>query len=197
MPETFVIVDGNSLMHRAFHALPPLTNEDGIYTNAVFGFLSMLLKVIGDEQPRYLAVAFDMHGPTFRHKDYAEYKAGRKPTAPELRPQFDLVRECLTAMGIRQLTCPSFEADDILGTMARRCEEAGIPALLVTGDRDSLQLVSETSSVLYTKRGVSDVVRYTPERVLEDFGVTPAQIPDLKGLMGDASDNIPGVPGIG
>ena len=197
MPETFVIVDGNSLMHRAFHALPPLTNEDGIYTNAVFGFLSMLLKVIGDEQPRYLAVAFDMHGPTFRHKDYAEYKAGRKPTAPELRPQFDLVRECLTAMGIRQLTCPSFEADDILGTMARRCEEAGIPALLVTGDRDSLQLVSETSSVLYTKRGVSDVVRYTPERVLEDYGVTPAQIPDLKGLMGDASDNIPGVPGIG
>ncbi len=197
MPDTFVIVDGNSLMHRAFHALPPLTNEDGIYTNAVFGFLSMLLKVIGDEQPRYLAVAFDMHGPTFRHKDYAEYKAGRKPTAPELRPQFDLVRECLTAMGVRQLTCPSFEADDILGTMARRCEEAGIPALLVTGDRDSLQLVSETSSVLYTKRGVSDVVRYTPERVLEDFGVTPAQIPDLKGLMGDASDNIPGVPGIG
>ena len=197
MSETFVIVDGNSLMHRAFHALPPLTNEDGIYTNAVFGFLSMLLKVIGDEKPAYLAVAFDLHGPTFRHKDYSEYKAGRKPTAPELRPQFDLVRECLTAMGIRQLTCPSFEADDILGTMARRCEEAGVYALLVTGDRDSMQLVSETSHVLYTKRGVSDVVRYTPEKVLEDFGVTPSQIPDLKGLMGDASDNIPGVPGIG
>jgi len=197
MSETFIIVDGNSLMHRAFHALPPLTNQDGIYTNAVFGFLSMLLKVIGDEKPAYLAVAFDLHGPTFRHTDYSEYKAGRKPTAPELRPQFDLVRECLTAMGIRQLTCPSFEADDILGTMARRCEEAGIAALLVTGDRDSMQLVSETSHVLYTKRGVSDVVRYTPERVLEDFGVTPAQIPDLKGLMGDSSDNIPGVPGIG
>ena len=197
MSEPFIIVDGNSLMHRAFHALPPLTNEDGIYTNAVFGFLSMLLKVIADEKPAYLAVAFDLHGPTFRHKDYSEYKAGRKPTAPELRPQFDLVRECLSAMGVRQLTCPSFEADDILGTMARRCEEAGIPALLVTGDRDSMQLVSETSHVLYTKRGVSDVVRYTPEKVLEDFGVTPAQIPDLKGLMGDSSDNIPGVPGIG
>ena len=197
MSEPFIIVDGNSLMHRAFHALPPLTNEDGIYTNAVFGFLSMLLKVIADEKPGYLAVAFDLHGPTFRHKDYSEYKAGRKPTAPELRPQFDLVRECLTAMGVRQLTCPSFEADDILGTMARRCEEAGIPALLVTGDRDSMQLVSETSHVLYTKRGVSDVVRYTPDKVLEDFGVTPAQIPDLKGLMGDSSDNIPGVPGIG
>jgi len=197
MPEQFVIIDGNSLMHRAFHALPPLSNEDGIFTNAVFGFLSMLLKVVETEQPTHMAVAFDLHGPTFRHKDYSEYKAGRKPTAPELRPQFDLVRECLTAMGIRQLTCPSYEADDILGTIARRCEEAGMPALLVTGDRDSMQLVTEHAHVLYTKRGVSDVVRYTPEKVLEDFGVTPAQIPDLKGLMGDASDNIPGVPGIG
>ena len=192
-PDTFVIIDGNSLMHRAFHALPPLSNADGVYTNAVFGFLSMLFKVVGDEQPRYLAVAFDLHGPTFRHKDYSEYKAGRKPTAPELRPQFDLVRECLEKMGVKILTCPTFEADDILGTFARRCEEAGIPALLVTGDRDSMQLVTETSNVLYTRRGVSDVVRYTPEKVLEDFGVTPAQIPDLKGLMGDASDNIPGI----
>ena len=197
MSETFVIVDGNSLMHRAFHALPPLSNEDGIYTNAVFGFLSMLLKVAADVRPEYMAVAFDLHGPTFRHQDYEAYKAGRKPTAPELRPQFDLVRECLTAMGVRQLTCPTFEADDILGTIARLCEESGIGALLVTGDRDSMQLVSETSHVLYTKRGVSDVVRYTPEKVLEDFGVRPDQIPDLKGLMGDASDNIPGVPGIG
>ena len=196
-PDTFVIIDGNSLMHRAFHALPPLSNADGVYTNAVFGFLSMLFKVVGDEQPRYLAVAFDLHGPTFRHKDYSEYKAGRKPTAPELRPQFDLVRECLEKMGVKILTCPTFEADDILGTFARRCEEAGIPALLVTGDRDSMQLVTKMSNVLYTRRGVSDVVRYTPEKVLEDFGVTPAQIPDLKGLMGDASDNIPGIPGIG
>lgn len=196
-PDTFVIIDGNSLMHRAFHALPPLSNAEGVYTNAVFGFLSMLFKVVGDEQPRYLAVAFDLHGPTFRHKDYSEYKAGRKPTAPELRPQFDLVRECLEKMGVKILTCPTFEADDILGTFARRCEEAGIPALLVTGDRDSMQLVTKTSNVLYTRRGVSDVVRYTPEKVLEDFGVTPAQIPDLKGLMGDASDNIPGIPGIG
>ena len=197
MPDSFVIIDGNSLMHRAFHALPPLSNEDGIYTNAVFGFLSMLLKVVETEHPAYCAVAFDLHGPTFRHADYSEYKAGRKPTAPELRAQFPLVRECLTAMGIRQLTSSGFEADDILGTIARRCEEAGIPALLVTGDRDSMQLVTESSHVLYTKRGVTDVVRYTPEKVLEDFGVTPAQIPDLKGLMGDASDNIPGVPGIG
>ena len=197
MPETFVIIDGNSLMHRAFHALPALQNSDGVYTNAVFGFLSMLLKIVGDERPDYLAVAFDLHGPTFRHADYGEYKAGRKPTAPELRPQFPLVEECLEKMGVRILTCPTFEADDILGTIARRCEESGIRALLVTGDRDSMQLVSETSHVLYTKRGVSEVVRYTPEKVLEDFGVRPDQIPDLKGLMGDASDNIPGVPGIG
>ena len=197
MPETFVLIDGNSLMHRAFHALPPLMNEDGVFTNAVFGFLSMLLKVVGDVRPEYLAVAFDLHGPTFRHKDYDAYKAGRKPTAPELRPQFDLVYECLDAMGVRRLTCPSFEADDILGTMARRCEEAGIDALLVTGDRDSMQLVTEHTNVLYTRRGVSDVVRYTPDKVKEDFGVSPAQIVDLKGLMGDASDNIPGVPGIG
>ncbi|MBR5287614.1 MAG: DNA polymerase I [Clostridia bacterium] len=197
MPETFVIVDGNSLMHRAFHALPALENSEGVFTNAVYGFLSMLFKVIGEEKPDYLAVAFDLHGPTFRHTDYGEYKAGRKPTAPELRPQFPLIEECLSKMGVRILTCPTFEADDILGTIARRCEEAGINALLVTGDRDSMQLVTPTSHVLYTKRGVTDVVRYTPEKVLEDFGVRPDQIPDLKGLMGDSSDNIPGVPGIG
>ncbi len=194
---SFVVIDGNSLMHRAFHALPLLTNGDGIYTNAVFGFLSMMLKVVADERPAYLAVAFDLHGPTFRHTDFSAYKAGRKPTAPELRPQFDLLYECLDAMGVRRLTCPTYEADDILGTVARRCEEAGIPALLVTGDRDAMQLVSDSSHVLYTRRGVSDVVRYTPDKVKEDFGVMPAQIPDLKGLMGDASDNIPGVPGIG
>ncbi|MFR2019167.1 MAG: 5'-3' exonuclease H3TH domain-containing protein [Christensenellales bacterium] len=194
-PDTFVIVDGNSLMHRAFHALPPLSNEDGVFTNAVFGFLSMLFKVIGDEQPRYLAVAFDLHGPTFRHTDYSEYKAGRKPTAPELKPQFDLVRECLTKMGVKILTCPTFEADD-LGTFARRCEEAGFrPARHGRPRFHAARHRNEQRA--HTRRGVSDVVRYTPEKVLEDFGVTPAQIPDLKGLMGDASDNIPGVPGIG
>ena len=194
---SFIMIDGNSLMHRAFHALPPLSNADGVFTNAVFGFLNMMLKVVEEENPEYLAVAFDLHGPTFRHLDYSQYKAGRKPTAPELAPQFGLIRDCLTAMGVRQITCPSFEADDILGTLSRRCEEAGIPALIVTGDRDSMQLVSDTTNVLYTKRGVTEVVRYTPEQVRLDFGVSPAQITDLKGLMGDASDNIPGVPGIG
>ena len=195
--QSFVLIDGNSLMHRAFHALPPLSNEEGVYTNAVFGFLTMLLRVVDEENPAYLAVAFDLKGPTFRHAEYAEYKAGRKPTAPELIPQFDLIRSVLTDMGVKILTCPTYEGDDILGTYARRCEEAGIPALIVTGDRDALQLVTETSNVLYTKRGVTEVVRYTPEKVLEDYGITPKQVPDLKGLMGDASDNIPGIPGIG
>ena len=193
----FVIVDGNSLMHRAFHALPALSNEDGIFTNAVFGFLSMFLKVVTDYNPQYVAVAFDLKGPTFRHKDFSAYKGTRKPTAPELIPQFDLISQCLEAMHVKKITCPSFEADDILGTMARRCEETGVEALLVTGDRDSMQLVTEKTHVLYTKRGVSDVILYTPEKVKEDFGVYPERIPDLKGLMGDASDNIPGIPGIG
>ena len=193
----FVILDGNSLMHRAFHALPALSNEDGVYTNAVFGFLSMFLKVVADYDPEYVAVAFDLKGPTFRHKDFSEYKGTRKPTAPELIPQFDLISNCLEAMHVKKITCPTFEADDILGTMARRCEEADIPALLVTGDRDSMQLVSEKTSVLYTKRGVTDVILYTPSKVEEDFGVPPVRVPDLKGLMGDSSDNIPGIPGIG
>ena len=190
----FVILDGNSLMHRAFHALPALSNEQGVFTNAVFGFLSMFMKVVQDYDPEYLAVAFDLKGPTFRHKDFSEYKGTRKPTAPELIPQFDLIAECLDAMHVKRLTCPSFEADDILGTMARRCEEAGISAFLVTGDRDSMQLVTEKTCVLYTKRGVTEVICYTPEKVKEDFGVPPLRIPDLKGLMGDASDNIPGIP---
>ena len=197
MSKLMVVVDGNSLMHRAFHALPILTNSDGLYTNAVYGFLSMLFKVMQDRKPDYLAVAFDLHGPTFRHTDYAEYKAGRKPTADELRPQFGLLREALEAMHIRILECPTFEADDILGTMAARCEADDILALLVTGDRDSLQLVTEKSHVLFTESGISKTVEYTPDLVKEKHGVTPAQIPDLKGLMGDSSDNIPGVPGVG
>ena len=197
MSELMVVVDGNSLMHRAFHALPPLTNSDGLYTNAVYGFLSMLFKVMQERRPDYLAVAFDLHGPTFRHADYSDYKAGRKPTADELRPQFGLVREALEAMHIRILECPTFEADDILGTMAARCAHSGIQALLVTGDRDSLQLVTDSSHVLFTESGISKTLEYTPALVKEKHGVTPEQIPDLKGLMGDASDNIPGVPGVG
>ena len=197
MPEKMVLVDGNSLMHRAFHALPLLDDGAGVYTNAVFGFLSMLLRVLREEAPDYLGVAFDLHGPTFRHEAYADYKAGRSPTPEELKPQFDVLKEILGAMGVKVLTCPGYEADDILGTFSKKCEQRGIDAVLVTGDRDSFQLAGPRTRVLYTKRGISDTERVTPEYLLEKYGLTPSQMIDLKGLMGDASDNLPGVPGVG
>ncbi len=197
MPHTCIVVDGNSLMHRAYHALPPMTTTAGVPTQAVYGFLSMLLKVLADVRPTYCAIAFDMHGPTFRHADFEAYKAGRKATDDDLRTQFPLVRKLLTAMGVCQLECPSFEADDILGTLAARGERDGIAMLLVTGDRDALQLVTDKTHLLYTKHGISDTIEFDPATVLSTYQVTPAQVPDLKGLMGDASDNIPGVPGVG
>lgn len=197
MNRLFIAVDGNSLMHRAFHAIGGLDDGHGNPTNAIYGFTGMLLKVLADRKPTHLAVAFDMHGPTFRHREFEAYKGTRKPTDESLIPQFPRVREMLGAMGIQIIEVPEFEADDILGTLAKRCEEAGLPALLVTGDRDALQLVSEHTHVLYTKRGITDTVEFDPQTVLETYGVTPAQVPDLKGLMGDASDNIPGVPGVG
>ncbi|MEG0766996.1 MAG: 5'-3' exonuclease H3TH domain-containing protein, partial [Clostridia bacterium] len=193
----FLVIDGNSLMHRAFHALPPLDDGNGTYTHAVYGFMSMLLKVIAEAKPRYAAVAFDLHGPTFRHLAYTEYKAGRKPMDDMLRPQFPLCKQLLGEMGVCVLESPGFEADDVLGTLAAQCEAAQWTALLVTGDRDALQLVTNTTHVLYTRRGISDTVEFDEKTVLDTFGVSPLQIPDLKGLMGDASDNIPGVPGIG
>ena len=197
MNRLFVAIDGNSLMHRAFHAIAELDDGKGNPTNAIYGFTGMLLKVLKDYEPSHLAVAFDMHGPTFRHLAYEAYKGTRKPTDETLRPQFPRVKELLRAMGATIIEVPSFEADDILGTLARKCEEAGMPAMIVTGDRDSLQLVTETTHVLYTRRGISDTVEFDPETVRAQYGVTPAQVPDLKGLMGDASDNIPGVPGVG
>ena len=171
-PDTFVIVDGNSLMHRAFHALPPLSNEDGVFTNAVFGFLSMLFKVIGDEQPRYLAVAFDLHGPTFRHTDYSEYKAGRKPTAPELKPQFDLVRECLTKMGVKILTCPTFEADDILGTAGRICAASDWDCVIVTGNSllqafDRLEVMELTANSILDSQSLGSIVHISEAEIAE------------------------------
>ena len=197
MNRLFVAIDGNSLMHRAFHAIAELDDGQGNPTNAVYGFTGMLLKVLREYEPSHLAVAFDMHGPTFRHLAYDAYKGTRKPTDERLRPQFPRVKELLGAMGATIIEVPSFEADDILGTLARKCEEAGLPAMLVTGDRDALQLVTDTTHVLYTRRGISDTVEFDPATVLSQYGVNPAQVPDLKGLMGDASDNIPGVPGVG
>lgn len=196
MKDVFLIVDGNSLMHRAFHALP-LMDAGGIYTNAIHGFLSMLLKVIREEQAVYLAVCFDEHGPTFRHTAYADYKAGRSPTAPELVQQFQTIRTLLDDMGIRRFSLQGWEADDLLGTLSRLGAEAGAAPLLLTGDRDALQLVGGGTELMFTRKGISETTRFTPETVLAEYGFTPEQVTDWKGLAGDSSDNIPGIQGIG
>lgn len=196
MQERCVIVDGHSLMYRAFHALP-LMDADGVYTNAVHGFLSMLLRVFREQRPQYCAVAFDDHTPTFRHEGYEAYKAGRSPMPDELRPQFPLIQELLSAMGIGVVILPRWEADDVLGTISRQANERGIEALLLTGDRDALQLVSDDTKMLFTRKGISETILFDPKGVKEYFGVSPEQVPDWKGLMGDSSDNIPGIPGVG
>jgi len=197
MREKIVLVDGYSLMYRAFHALPILDNGEGVYTNAIYGFMTMLLKVIQEEEPSYCAVAFDEHGKTFRHERYDAYKAGRAPTPEEFKPQIPMIREMLEKMGICQLGLQGYEADDILGTVSKKCEENGIEAVIVTGDRDSYQLAGEYTTILYTKRGITETERVTPGWIYEKYSVTPSQMIDIKGLMGDTSDNIPGVPGVG
>ncbi len=198
MAEKLVLLDGYSLMYRAFHALStPMTAPDGTPTNAVHGFVMMLLRVLDEEAPTAAAVAFDVSKHTFRTDLYDGYKANRKPMPEELRQQDPVIRDLLERMGLRIVECEGFEADDILGTLSRQCEEKGMEALLVTGDRDSFQLAGENTSILYTKRGISETQRVTPAWVRETYGVTPAQLIDVKGLMGDASDNIPGVPGVG
>ena len=196
MKDTFLLVDGNSLMHRAFHALP-LMDADGVYTNAVYGFLNMLLKVIKEENVQYLAVCFDEHGPTFRHTVYADYKAGRRETPPELRQQFGTILNLLDEMGIRRFSLQGWEADDLLGTLSLKGEAAGAAPLLLTGDRDALQLVGGGTELMFTRKGISETVRFTPSKVYEEYGFTPEQVTDWKGLAGDSSDNIPGVPGVG
>ena len=196
MRDTFLIVDGNSLLHRAFHDLQ-LMDYNGVYTNAVHGFLNMLLRCLRERSPRWCAVAFDEHAPTFRHTAYDAYKAGRAKTPEELRGQFDILKEILSAMGLGVLSLTGYEADDILGTLSLQCRARDIDALLLTGDRDALQLVDDEITLLLTRKGISEIEECTPARVKELFGVTPGQITDLKGLMGDSSDNIPGVPGVG
>ena len=196
MKDIFLLVDGNSLMHRAFHALP-LMDADGVYTNAVYGFLSMLLKVIREENVQYLAVCFDEHGPTFRHTVYADYKAGRRETPPELRQQFLTILSLLDDMGIRHFSLQGWEADDLLGTLSLKAAAAGAAPLVLTGDRDALQLVGDGTELMFTRKGISETIRFTRERVTEEYGFTPEQVTDWKGLAGDSSDNIPGVPGVG
>ena len=198
MAEKIVILDGYSLMYRAFHALQtPMTAPDGTPTNAVHGFVMMMLKVIEDERPDSLAVAFDLHAPTFRHKMYDGYKATRKPMPDELRAQDPVIREMIGLMGVPILEQEGYEADDILGTVGAYCEQRDALALLVTGDRDSFQLSGPHTTILYTKKGITETVRVTPEYIRETYGLEPAQLIDVKSLMGDASDNIPGVPGVG
>ncbi|MDL2289363.1 DNA polymerase I [Clostridia bacterium OttesenSCG-928-F22] len=192
-----VAIDGNSLMYRAYYALPPMNNQSGEPTQAVYGFVSMLLKVLEMFEVEYLAVAFDEKGKTFRHKQYDAYKAGRKPTPEDLIPQFPLLKELLKEMGIQTYSMEGYEADDILGGFAALAERNGVEALLVTGDRDALQLISDTTHVLLTKKGISETTECTVEWLKEELGLTPGQIIDLKALMGDASDNIPGIAGVG
>lgn len=198
MSEQMIVIDGHSLMHRAFYALPDtMTNEAGLHTNAIYGFLMMLQRIIRDEEPAYLAVAFDPHGPTFRHEAFADYKGSRKKMPDELREQFDPLQEILRAWGIPVIVAPGFEADDVLGTCAAWCRGKGRPMLVVTGDKDTLQLISSSTQVLLTRRGITDTARMDADALMQMWGVSPEHVPDLKGLMGDSSDNIPGVPGVG
>ena len=195
---TLAVIDGNSLIHRAFHALPPtMTAPDGRPTNAAYGFISMLIKMIADLKPDGVVVAFDVGKPAFRTEALAQYKIHRPPTAVELRDQFPMVKELLGALDVPIVELSGWEGDDILGTLACQGEAAGIRMLLVTGDRDAFQLVTDTVNVVTTKKGITDIVTYGPAEVLERYGVTPAQVPDFLGLKGDTSDNIPGVPGVG
>ena len=191
------IIDAYSLLYRAFFALPPLTNKQGEVTNAVYGFTMMLMKLLDDVNPDYLVVATDLPAATFRHEAFEGYKAQRKPMPDDMRPQVPMLRDILDVLRIPILGVEGFEADDVIGTLATRAEREGIDTLIVTSDRDALQLVDEHIHMLANKKGITETVEYDPAAVRERYGVTPAQIPDMKALTGDASDNIPGVPGIG
>ncbi len=199
MTEKIMLIDGNSIVNRAFYGVPLLTNAEGRYTNAVYGFLNILLKLIEEEKPDYLAVAFDLHAPTFRHKAFTEYKGNRKSMPEELREQMPLLKEVLRSMGIVLYEQEGFEADDILGSLSKQAEEKGMVPVVVSGDRDLLQLASDTLKVRIpkTKGGRTETEDYYAKDVQEAYGVTPTEFIDVKALMGDSSDNIPGVPGIG
>ena len=192
--EKLVLIDGNSLLNRAFYATPAFTTKDGLPTNGVFGFIKLVLKIISDKNPTHFAVAFDLRAPTFRHKMYADYKAGRKPMPDDLAAQVPVLKDVLRLMNIRICEKEGFEADDIIGTLAKKYD---IQTYIYTGDRDSYQLVDDTTNVCYTRKGVSDILELSSANFKDEIGITPAQIIELKALMGDKSDNIPGVPGVG
>jgi len=192
-----MIIDGSSLLHRAFYALPLLTTKSGLYTNGVYGFLTMFYKITEQYEPDYIGVAFDKKGPTFRHKKYVEYKGTRQSTPSELSQQFPMIKEILSYMNIPTLEMQEYEADDIAGTLAKIGENEALEVILVTGDKDYLQLTTDKTKVLLTKKGITEIEAYDRNRIKEEYGIEPKQFIDLKGLMGDKSDNIPGVPGIG
>ncbi len=194
-----MLLDGNSLAYRAFYALPAenFKTQGGLTTNAVYGFTAMLINLLRDEQPTHVAAAFDVSRQTFRVEKYPEYKAGRSSTPDEFRGQIDITKEVLVALGITVLAEPGFEADDIIATLATQAEDEGYRVLVVSGDRDSLQLVSDDVTVLYPRKGVSELTRFTPDAVVEKYGLTPRQYPDFAALRGDPSDNLPGIPGVG
>lgn len=197
MKENIVIIDGSSLLYRAFYAIPHLTDAQGHPTNAVYGFLNMLLKLYGELDPQYVAVAFDKSKHTFRNDLFDGYKATRKPAPDDLRPQFALIREVLACLGICVLEQEGYEGDDIIGTLARRTAADGYAVDVVTGDRDALQLVTDDVTVHLTKKGITNMLAVTPAVMESEYGYTPAQVIDMKALMGDTADNIPGVPGVG
>src|SRR3989338_3786991 len=197
-----ILIDANALVHRAFHALPPLTSPQGMIVNAVYGFTLVLLKTIKDFKPDYMAAAFDLAGPTFRHEEFEEYKAHRQKAPDELYAQIPLIQEVLKAFGIEIFTKEGYEADDLIGSLAEKAKKnqqnGGLQTVILTGDLDTLQLVEDDKVVVFTlRKGVSDTVTYNEKSVLERYGLEPYQVVDFKGLKGDPSDNIPGVPGIG
>ena len=197
MDKRLIIIDGNSIINRAFYALPDMTNSEGLHTNAVYGFTRMLFKIIDDYKPTHISVAFDMKAPTFRHEEFSEYKAGRKKMPNELGQQLQPLKELLDTFNIHRMEMAGFEADDLIGTVAKKAENDDFKVYIVTGDKDAIQLASNKTTTLITKKGVGEVEEYNYDSVVERYEMTPTQFIDLKGLMGDKSDNIPGVPGIG
>lgn len=199
MSSKIVLIDGHSILNRAFYGLPDLTNAEGLHTNAIYGFLTIMFKLLEEEKPEYLTVAFDVHAPTFRHKMYAEYKGTRRPMADELRQQVPVIKEVLHAMGVKTIECAGLEADDLIGTLSSRCENEGMEVTVISGDRDLLQLATEHVKIRIpkTKQGKTEIEDYYAKDVEERYQVTPKEFIDLKALMGDTADNIPGVPSIG
>ena len=199
MSDKILLIDGHSILNRAFYGLPDLTNSEGRHTGAVYGFLNILFRILDEEKPKYLTVAFDLHEPTFRHKMYDAYKGTRKPMPEELREQVPLIKEVLTAMGIKIVSKPGFEADDLLGTLAVRSEKEGMDVTILSGDRDLLQLATDKVLIRLpkTSRGKTTIENFHTQEVIEKYQVTPPQVIELKALMGDSADNIPGIPGVG